>query len=184
MRASETGRATVDDVVAHLTRELGSRVSSVIDVLDETRADASGHFSAGRPLAMVSAESVADVQAALRVATATRTPVVARGAGTGAAGAAIAGPGEIVLSTTRMDRILGGTTRRHAGGRGTGDPQRHAERSPRRARPLVGARPGEPRHFDRRRQHRHGGRRPVVRQVRQPCATRCSAWMSCWRMDG
>ncbi len=107
MRVSDAGRATIDDeVVARLTRELGPRVSSDIGALDETRADASGRLSPGRPLAMVSAESVADVQDVLRVATASRTPVVTRGAGTGAAGAAVAGPGEIVLSTTRMDRIL------------------------------------------------------------------------------
>ncbi len=107
MRASDAGRATTDDeVIARLTREVGPRVTSDVRSLDETRADASGHLSPGRPLAMVSAESVPDVRNVLRVATATRTPVVTRGAGTGAAGAAIAGPGEIVLSTTRMDRIL------------------------------------------------------------------------------
>ncbi|WP_100809837.1 MULTISPECIES: FAD-binding oxidoreductase [unclassified Microbacterium] len=107
MSASDAGRDTIDpEVVTRLTRELGPRVTSDVRALEETRADASGHLSPGPPVAIVAAESVADVQAALRVATATRTPVVTRGAGTGAAGAAIAGPGEIVLSTTRMDRIL------------------------------------------------------------------------------
>ena len=46
------------------------------------------------------------VQRTLRFATEHLIPVVPRGAGTGVAGAAIAGPGELVLSTLRMDRIL------------------------------------------------------------------------------
>ncbi len=41
----------------------------------------------------------------MRIATATRTPVVIRGAGTGLAGAANAGSGEIVLSLRRMTAI-------------------------------------------------------------------------------
>jgi glycolate oxidase len=41
----------------------------------------------------------------MRIATATRTPVVVRGAGTGLAGAANAGEGEIVLSTRRMTAV-------------------------------------------------------------------------------
>ncbi len=54
----------------------------------------------------MNARSVADVQETLRVATATGTPVVTRGAGTGLAGAANTGPGEIALSVRAMDRIL------------------------------------------------------------------------------
>jgi glycolate oxidase len=42
----------------------------------------------------------------MRIATATGTPVVTRGAGTGLAGGAIASAGEIVLSTAAMDRVL------------------------------------------------------------------------------
>jgi glycolate oxidase len=54
----------------------------------------------------VHARSVEDVQQVMRIATETRTPVVTRGAGTGLAGAANAGPGEIVLSTLAMNRVL------------------------------------------------------------------------------
>src|SRR5690606_32676620 len=68
-------------------------------------ADRSGHAAPGRPLAVVHAETVAHVQETLRIASDTRTPVVVRGAGTGLAGAANAGEGEIVLSTRRMTRI-------------------------------------------------------------------------------
>ena len=55
---------------------------------------------------MVRARTVEDVQAACRIAHGTRTPLVTRGAGTGLAGGAVAGAGEIVLDMTAMDRIL------------------------------------------------------------------------------
>jgi glycolate oxidase len=70
------------------------------------RADKSGHVSTAAPLGIVHARTVADVQATLRVANARRVPVVPRGAGTGLAGGAIAGNGELVLSTLRMNRVL------------------------------------------------------------------------------
>lgn len=75
-------------------------------VLQACRADRSGHVSPGTPLALVEATSIQDVQAVCRIATATGTPVVSRGAGTGLAGGAIAGDGEIVLSTLAMTGIL------------------------------------------------------------------------------
>lgn len=93
-------------VVARLISELGDRVDTSAPALEDARADRSGHRSAGAPLAVVSARSVDDVQQVMRIASETRTPVVVRGAGTGLAGAANAGPGEIVLSTARMDRLL------------------------------------------------------------------------------
>jgi glycolate oxidase len=94
------------DVVIRLRGALGDRVDTTEASLEGARADKSGHRSAGAPLAVVHAASVADVQETLRIASATRTPVVTRGAGTGLAGAAMAGPGEIVLSTRAMTRIL------------------------------------------------------------------------------
>jgi glycolate oxidase len=89
-----------------LQEALGSLVDVSPDALEDARADRSGHAAAGRPLAVVHAESVEHVQQTMRIATATRTPVVVRGAGTGLAGAANAGEGEIVLSTRRMNAIL------------------------------------------------------------------------------
>jgi len=97
---------TARDVLARLRAELGARVDVDADRLETARADKSGHASAGRPLAIVDAASVADVQATMRIAHATGTPVVARGAGTGLAGGANAGTGEIVLSLRAMDRIV------------------------------------------------------------------------------
>lgn len=97
---------TAAEVVALLRAELGDRVDLSRAALEDARSDKSGHASAGPPLAVVHAASVADVQATLRIAHRTGTPVVTRGAGTGLAGAANAGPGEIALSVRRMDRIL------------------------------------------------------------------------------
>ena len=88
-----------------LTAALGERVDTSLPALEQARADRSGHAASRRPLAVVHAESVADVQAVMRIATETRTPVVVRGAGTGLAGAANAGSGEIALSTARMTAV-------------------------------------------------------------------------------
>ncbi|HWK77023.1 FAD-binding oxidoreductase [Microbacterium sp.] len=93
-------------VVAALRDALGDVVDVTEVSLEAARADRSGHRSPGRPIAVVHARTIADVQQTMRIATATRTPVVVRGAGTGLAGAANAGPGEIVLSTMRLNRVL------------------------------------------------------------------------------
>jgi glycolate oxidase len=96
----------VNDVVAALRSVLGDAVSTDDGALESARADKSGRISASRPLAIVNARTIADVQATMRIATQTDTPVVTRGAGTGLAGGAIASAGEIVLSTLAMDRII------------------------------------------------------------------------------
>lgn len=93
-------------VLEPLVAELGDVVHTDPVALDEARADGSGHVAATAPLAVVEARTVADVQATLRFATARRIPVVPRGAGTGLAGGAIGGGGELVLSTTRLNRVL------------------------------------------------------------------------------
>ncbi|MFT4124286.1 MAG: FAD-linked oxidase C-terminal domain-containing protein [Microbacteriaceae bacterium] len=101
--AGQSGGAAV---LALLRERLGGCVSTAPAELDAARADASGHVAAERPIAVVHAHTVEDVVATMRVATATRTPVVPRGAGTGLAGGAIGGAGEIVLSTCGMDALL------------------------------------------------------------------------------
>lgn len=98
--------STPAEVLTLLREHLGERVDTAPASLEAARADKSGHAAAGRPLAVVHAASVADVQHTLRVATATGTPVVTRGAGTGLAGGANAGAGEIALSVRAMDRVL------------------------------------------------------------------------------
>ena len=62
------------DVVAALRAQLGDRVDTDPDLLERARADKSGHAAAGTPLAVVHAASVDDVQATMRIATATATP--------------------------------------------------------------------------------------------------------------
>ncbi|GGH50731.1 FAD-binding oxidoreductase [Microbacterium album] len=94
------------DVVALLRAELGDLVDTSPESRDAARADKSGHRAAEPPLAVVHAERVEHVQATLRIASATGTPVVTRGAGTGCAGGANAGRGEIALSVRRMTRVL------------------------------------------------------------------------------
>jgi glycolate oxidase len=60
-----------------------------------------------RPDVVVVPESTADVVATMRVAAATGTPIVPRGAGTGQTGGAVAAQGGIVVSFARMRRIFG-----------------------------------------------------------------------------
>ena len=93
-------------VLNALRTALGDAVSTDPLALHEMTTDKSGHRSGSTPLAVVTARSVADVQATLRVAIDYRIPVVTRGAGTGLAGGAIGSAGEIVLSTLAMNRIL------------------------------------------------------------------------------
>ena len=89
-----------------LRRALGNALSTDPADLDAARADYSGQRSDSPPLAVVHARTAGDVQAALRIATEHRLPVVPRGAGTGLTGGAIARGGELVVSTARMTRIL------------------------------------------------------------------------------
>jgi glycolate oxidase len=98
----ETGLSVRDELVA----ALGSAVSTEPAVLEAARADRSGRASEAPPLAVVTARSIEDVQATMRIASDRHIPVVPRGAGTGLAGGAIGGLGEIVLVTLAMDRIL------------------------------------------------------------------------------
>jgi glycolate oxidase len=93
-------------VLDELRAELGDVLVTDRATLDALRADKSGQRSGSAPLALVEAREIAHVQAALRWAGAHGVPVVPRGAGTGLAGGAIAGSGELVVSTARMTRIL------------------------------------------------------------------------------
>jgi glycolate oxidase len=89
-----------------LRTELGDALTTDAAVLNAVRADRSGHVSPEPPLAVVEATTVEHVQATMRFASAHGIPVVPRGAGTGLAGAANGGAGELVLSTARMNRVL------------------------------------------------------------------------------
>ena len=92
--------------VDQLTSILGDAIVAIGPELDAVREDRSGWRSPHPALAVVHAASVGEVQAVMRIAHATGTPVVPRGAGTGLAGGAIASPGAIVLDLSLMNRIL------------------------------------------------------------------------------
>lgn len=94
------------DVVALLRDAVGDAVSTEPAALEAMRGDRSGQRSAAAPLALVTARTVADVQAVLRLANEHGVAVVPRGSGTGLTGGALAGAGELVLSTAAMTRIL------------------------------------------------------------------------------
>ncbi len=97
---------TADPILAALRAEVGEALSTEPDALGGLTRDKSGHDSFSPPLALVTARSIAEVQATMRIANEHGVPVVPRGAGTGLAGGAIARAGEIVLSTLAMNRIL------------------------------------------------------------------------------
>ena len=68
------------------------------------RRDASN--LAGHPAVVCFAETTDDVQAIIRVANEFGVPFVPRGSGTGLAGGAVPSTGSIVISTSKMNRIL------------------------------------------------------------------------------
>ncbi|MFC7401799.1 FAD-binding oxidoreductase [Citricoccus sp. GCM10030269] len=94
------------DVVERLDEALPGRVESNPDRLAEYTTDRSGHRGDGLPLACVRARSIEDVQTVCRIATEAGCPIVTRGAGSGLAGGAVAGAGEIVLLLDEMNRVL------------------------------------------------------------------------------
>lgn len=94
------------NVVRDLCTALPGRVKTDPEQLAEFTLDRSGHRATGLPTAVVYPGSIEDVQAVCRIASSSGTPIVTRGAGTGLAGGAIAGPGEIGISMRDMDQIL------------------------------------------------------------------------------
>ena len=95
---------TMQTVLDALRDALGDAVSTTDAVLADARSDKSGHVSDAPPLAVVSARSIEDVQTVMRIATATGTPVVTRGAGTGLAGGANAGAGGLLCAKYGVTR--------------------------------------------------------------------------------
>ncbi|CAL9433932.1 putative FAD-linked oxidoreductase [Streptomyces sp. enrichment culture] len=76
------------------------------DVTASYAHDMAGFCPAGTPAVVVLPRTVEQVQHVMRTATELRVPVVPQGARSGLSGAANASDGCIVLSLTRMDRIL------------------------------------------------------------------------------
>ncbi|MDQ1484958.1 MAG: glycolate oxidase [Actinomycetota bacterium] len=93
--------------VEELRASLGDgRVLTDADVVDAYRRDEAQLVEPGRPLAVVLARDVGDVQTTLRWASEHRIPIVARGAGSGLSGGATATEGCVVLSLARMTAIV------------------------------------------------------------------------------
>ena len=70
------------------------------------RRDETAHFEPGLPLAVALPKSTGEVAAIMRLASAHRTPVVPRGAGSGLSGGSAGVDGALTVALTRMDRIL------------------------------------------------------------------------------
>jgi glycolate oxidase len=81
----------------------GGRLVSEAEELFVYECDAQ-RFDRGLPLAIVFPETTAEVQAAVRACAARGVPIVARGAGTGLSGGAVA-RGSVLVSTARMNAI-------------------------------------------------------------------------------
>ena len=96
-----------DKVLARLREALGDdAVVTDHDVLDTHRHDMAKFCPAGSPLALVRPADTAQVQDVVRAAAEHRVPLVTQGARTGLAGAANAVDGCLLLSTSRMNRVL------------------------------------------------------------------------------
>jgi glycolate oxidase len=93
----------VDELLAQLPH---GRLLTDVDVVEAYRRDEARLVEPGRPLGVVLAHDVGDVQTTLQWATTHRIPVVARGAGTGLSGGATAIDGCVVLSLAKMNAIV------------------------------------------------------------------------------
>ncbi|MGP3987483.1 FAD-binding oxidoreductase [Streptomyces sp. 3N207] len=94
-------------LIARLRKELPAEaVLTDPDVLRSYANDMASFCPAGAPAALVVPRNVEQVQHTMRTANDLRVPVVPQGARTGLSGAANATDGCVLLSLTRMDRIL------------------------------------------------------------------------------
>ncbi|MFF8955770.1 FAD-binding oxidoreductase [Streptomyces sp. NPDC014894] len=97
----------MDDLLARLRADLPAEaLITDPDVMVSYARDMASFCAAGLPAAVVLPRTVEQVQSVMRTATALRVPVVPQGARTGLSGAANASDGCVVLSLTKMDRIL------------------------------------------------------------------------------
>ncbi|MGP3975486.1 FAD-binding oxidoreductase [Streptomyces sp. 8N114] len=97
----------MSELIARLREELPAEaVLTDPDVLRSYANDMASFCPAGAPAAVVVPRNVEQVQHTMRTANDLRVPVVPQGARTGLSGAANATDGCVLLSLTRMDRIL------------------------------------------------------------------------------
>lgn len=93
------------DPAAQLTELLGAERVHTHPIDRMVYAKDSG-VTAGDPEIVVLPETTEEVAAVVRIAVAAGMPIVARGAGTGLAGGAVACPGSLLVVLTRMNEIM------------------------------------------------------------------------------
>ncbi|NGO71191.1 FAD-binding oxidoreductase [Streptomyces boncukensis] len=97
----------MSELIARLREGLpGDAVVTDPDILGGYAHDMASFCPAGTPAAAVLPRTTEEVQHVMRTATALRTPVVPQGARTGLSGGANATDGCVLLSLTRMNRVL------------------------------------------------------------------------------
>ena len=94
------------DPIERFRAEFGDALEVDGPSLQAARADRSGWVADSVPIGVLRVGDAGQVQAAMRLATELRVPVVPRGAGTGLAGGAAGSGGELVIDLSGMDRIL------------------------------------------------------------------------------
>ena len=102
MTMTQVASIVLDELAAVLT---GAQIATGPRA-DGNRRDQSEGTLSGEPLAVVFPASTEEVAAVVTIAAAHRIPIVPQGARTGLAGGANASDGAIVLSTTRLKKIL------------------------------------------------------------------------------
>ncbi|HET9495941.1 MAG TPA: FAD-binding protein, partial [Chloroflexia bacterium] len=98
-------RETATGLAAELKRALPE--GRVLDTPEDLAVFGyDGTWAGHRPEAVVAPLEAEEVAAAVRVAARLGVPIVARGGGTGLAGGSVPTEGGLVISTTRMNRVL------------------------------------------------------------------------------
>ena len=94
-------------LIDQLREELpGLRILTDSADTEAFRFDETAFLRAGRPLAVVFPSNTGEVQEIVRLAADAGVPIVARGAGTGLSGGAVAVDGALTVAFTKMDAIL------------------------------------------------------------------------------
>lgn len=99
-------RNITDEIVRQLDQIVPGRVAVGEKINDDFSHDEMPIYGKYMPEAIVEVQTTEEVAAVLRLCHEAHIPVTPRGAGTGLVGGAVAVSGGIILSTTRMNRIL------------------------------------------------------------------------------
>lgn len=104
-------QVTYEKVTPELIEELKAiapgRTYTGSDINDDYTRDEMPIYGSAKPDVVVEALTTEEVAAVMKLCNDHHIPVVPRGAGTGLTGAAVATHGGVMLSTTRMNKILG-----------------------------------------------------------------------------